>query len=182
LEQIKAIEEETGTNSVALGQLGPPELSKLLWEAELLKILYGTPTAVEEAEPKAIAAAAESLVSKRSRLRDTITSLGLPVLLPDGESILRGPFVRIPEIPGETVVEVGEAGWEEWATKGWVDLRSDNWEKWQTRFREMKESGPGAVDQGSAAFAAETSVSDVIEIGSVVAWVVGREIGGRRIK
>ncbi len=39
-EHLERLEAETGTHSVALGQLGPPELSKLLWEAELLKLTY----------------------------------------------------------------------------------------------------------------------------------------------
>jgi hypothetical protein len=42
LEALTRLEEETDTYSVALGHLGPPELSKLLWEAELLKLTYKT--------------------------------------------------------------------------------------------------------------------------------------------
>lgn len=182
IEQLEAIEEETGTNSVALGQLGPPELSKLLWEAELLKIIYGTPVAIEDADPEAMAFATRSLVAERDWLRDTITSLGLPILLPDGDTVLRGPFVRIPEVPGENIVEMDDASRDEWAAKGWVDLRAANWEKWQARVRQMKRASPSATEMGSAAYAAETSVADQIEIGSMVAWVVGRELGGRRIK
>ena len=46
LDVLRRLEEETGTHSVALGQLGPPELSKLLWEAELLRMEFGTLGAV----------------------------------------------------------------------------------------------------------------------------------------
>jgi hypothetical protein len=180
LEQIEAIEESTGTHSVALGQLGPPELSKLLWEAEVLKILYGTAGAVEAEDPEAIAAAARSLVDERDDLRDTITSLGLPILLPDGETLYRGPMVRIPEVLGETTVDVGEGCWDEWAAKGWVDLRAANWKRWQERLTEMRGTASAGMTHGSAAFTPE--LSDQLEIGAVVAWVVSREIGGRRIK
>ncbi|MCB2222747.1 MAG: hypothetical protein KQH83_01130 [Actinobacteria bacterium] len=182
MEEFSAIEDATGTHSVALGQLGPPELSKLLWEAELLRALYGTPTRVLETGPDTIAKDADDLVAERTGLRDTITSLGLPILGPDGATLLRGPFVRIPEVPGQTVVPMTDADRDAWAAKGWVDLRPCNWEKWQERFREMRETRPGRTQRGSAGFAGETSLRDEIEIGSVVAWVVAGEIGGRRVK
>ena len=182
MEQIRAIEEETDTHSVALGQLGPPELSKLLWEAEILKLIYGNPDAVTEADPVAIAAEAEALVERRTRLRETITSLGLPILRPDGQTLLRGPFVRIPEVPGDDRVAVTDEDRDAWAAKGWVDLRACNWEKWQERLRAMRGGRPGGAHRGSAEYVGETSLADEIEIGAVVAWVVAREIGGRRIK
>jgi len=40
MEQLTHIEAKSGGHSVALGQLGPPELSKLLYEAHLLKLTY----------------------------------------------------------------------------------------------------------------------------------------------
>jgi hypothetical protein len=42
LDKLARIEEETNSHSVALGQLGPPQLSKLLYESHLLKLNYGT--------------------------------------------------------------------------------------------------------------------------------------------
>jgi len=182
MEQIRAIEEETDTHSVALGQLGPPELSKLLWEAELLKLLYGTPTAVLETDAATIGKEADALIDERTRLRETITSLGLPILGSDGSTLHRGPFIRIPEVPGETTVEMTETDRDHCAAKGWIDLRPCNWERWQDRFKAMRDAKPGETQRGSAGYAAETSLTDEIEIGSVVAWVVAREIGGRRIK
>jgi len=182
MERIRTLEEDTGTHSVALGQLGPPELSKLLWEAEVLKLLYSTPTAVLQAEAAAIAEKATALLEERTGLRDTITSLGLPILAADGTALLRGPFLRIPEIPGETVVELTAESMDRWAAKGWLDLRPANWAKWQDRFRRMRDASPGRLQPGSAGYAPETSRTDEIEIGAVAAWVVADEIGGRRIK
>jgi hypothetical protein len=182
MERIKTLEEETGTHSVALGQLGPPELSKLLWEAEVLKLLYSTPTAVLEADAGTIAEEATALLQERTGLRDTITSLGLPILSADGTTLLRGPFLRIPEIPGETVVDFTDESRDRWAAKGWLDLRPENWAKWQERFRMMRDARPGKAQPGSAGHAPETSLTDEIEIGAVAAWVVSGEIGGRRIK
>jgi hypothetical protein len=182
MEQLESLESETGTHSVALGQLGPPELSKLLWEAEILKLLYGKPDAVLTTDPATVAKEAEGLLATRTGMRDTITSLGLPILLPDGETLLRGPFLRIPEVPGTSRVEITPDDKERWASKGWVDLRAANWGRWHNRLRRMRAAAPGRLEPGSAGYRPETTLADEIEIGAVVANVVAEEVGGRRIK
>jgi hypothetical protein len=182
LEELRALEEHTGTHSVALGQLGPPELSKLLWEAELLSLVGGTLPAVLGATPEALSAAAEERLKTRPGLRDTITSLGLAILRPDGAGLWRGPFLRIPEVAGEVEVEVGPADRDRWAAKGWVDLRPANFARWQERLAAMAASRGGAAQPGSAGAAPETTILDQIAIGTVVAWVLANELGGYRIK
>ena len=182
LEEMRSLEERTGTHSVALGQLGPPELSKLLWEAELLALTAGTLPAVLAATPEALSETAAALLDTRPGLRDTITSLGVPILRPDGSGLWRGPFLRIPEIAGETEVAVGPEDRDRWAAKGWVDLRPANFARWQERLQAMAATRPGAAQPGSAGAAPETSISDHIEIGTVVAWVLANELGGYRIK
>jgi hypothetical protein len=182
LEEMRSLEDRTGTHSVALGQLGPPELSKLLWEAELLALTAGTLPAVLAATPEALSAAAAALLETRPGLRDTITSLGVPILGPDGSGLWRGPFLRIPEIAGETEVAVGPEDRDRWAAKGWLDLRPANFARWQQRLQAMAAARPGAAQPGSAGAAPETSISDHIEIGAVVAWVLANELGGYRIK
>src|SRR3990172_6571889 len=54
---LERLETQTGIHSVALGQLGPPEISKLLWEAKLLQVEYGTLRAVLTQTPETISAA-----------------------------------------------------------------------------------------------------------------------------
>ena len=182
MERVEALEESTGTHSVALGQLGPPELSKLLWEAELLRLVYGTIDGALAADAATIAKEMRILLDERTDLADTITSLGLPVLCADGTTLMRGPFLRIPEIPGETEVECSTAERDRWAAKGWVDLRAENWASWQERFRAMCASRAGRDEPGSAGYRPETSLGDRIEIGAVTAWVLAEEVGGRRVK
>jgi hypothetical protein len=55
LAEIERLEEETQIPSIALGQLGPPELSKLLFEAYLLRVRYHTLSRVLNQRPKKIA-------------------------------------------------------------------------------------------------------------------------------
>jgi len=182
LEEMRSLEDRTGTHSVALGQLGPPELSKLLWEAELLALAGGALRAVLAATPETLSRAAVALLESRPGLRDTIASLGLPILHPDGAALWRGPFLRIPEVAGEVQVEVGPGDCDRWAAKGWVDLRPANFARWQERLATMASARGGAAQPGSAGAAPETSISDHIEIGTVVAWVLSGEMGGYRIK
>ena len=86
LDKLARLEEETQSHSVAVGQLGPPELSKLLYEAHLLKLNYGTLDAVIETPASEIAETAYATILEDDLLRTTITSIGVPILTPDGGS------------------------------------------------------------------------------------------------
>lgn len=182
LDELRSLEESTGTHSVALGQLGPPELSKLLWETELLALGYGTLPAVLAADPEEISAATARLLEERAGLRDTITSLGLPILHADGRTLDRGPFIRIPEVPEGDALEVTPDDRDRWAAKGWVDLRAENFATWQRRLRTIRETRPGKSQPGSAGVTPETTIREAIETGTLAAWVLATEMGGYRIK
>jgi hypothetical protein len=182
LEEASRLENETGTASVALGQLGPPELGKLLWEAHLLKIRYGTLSAVLEHPADALADALFALVDGDEPLRQTIASVGLPVLTPDGGSLIRGPYVRIPEIPGCNAVTVTAESVDAWAAKGWVDLRPKNMEVWRARFARMRHEAQAVRGRGSAAVTREAYLSEEISIGAVAGWIFNNEENAYRIK
>ncbi len=182
LDVLTRLEEETETHSVALGQLGPPELSKLLWEAELLRVVYGTISDAMSADAEAMSAAIAEKVRGIAALRDTITSLGLGILMPDGTQLLRGPMLRIPEVPGRSAVEIGPEDRDAWADKGWVDLRPANFARWHKRFEAMYAAGAPNPAAGSDDVRLESYPFDSIEIGTVAAWILANELGGFRIK
>jgi len=181
IERLKQLEKETGTYSIAIGQLGPPELTKLLYEAHLLKMRYKTLTAVVEADPEEMAESLYRLIC-HNKIRDVITSIGVPILAPDGRKLFRGQFIRIPEVKGEPRVRVTPAAVERWARKGWVDLRPENMRVWQRRFREMAQNIGAMVDQGSAAITRASYTSEKINIGEVVGWIFNNEERAYRIK
>ncbi len=91
IDELINLERETGTHSIAWGQLGPPQLSKLLWEAELLRLAYGTLKAVVSDSAESIAAHLYARIENDANLRRTITSVGVPILCPDGQQLIRGP-------------------------------------------------------------------------------------------
>jgi hypothetical protein len=182
LDVLARLESETGTHSVALGQLGPPELSKLLWEAELMRVEFETLAAVGGSDPDTISRRISERLLALPELRDTVVSLGLGIITPDGSQLLRGPFLRIPEIPGATSAEVSAGAIDTWADKGWVDLRPANFARWQQRFKAMHAAGAPDPTSGSANVRLESYPFDDIQIGAVAAWVLANEHHGFRIK
>jgi hypothetical protein len=182
LEEIARLERETNSHSVALGQLGPPELGKLLWEAHLLSRQCGTLSGVLALTPEALSAALYSLVQADAGLRHTITSVGLPILAPDGRSLLRGPFIRIPEALVARRVPVTPASVDQWAAKGWVDLRPANLRRWHARFSRMRREAQRLRGRGSAAVTRQAYLGEAITPGAVVGWIFNNEEEGYRIK
>jgi hypothetical protein len=184
IDELINLELETGTHSIAWGQLGPPQLSKLLWEAELLRLEYGTLKAVVSDSAENIAAQLDTRIQTDANLRRTITSIGVPILCPDGQHLIRGPFLRIPEVPERDIhsVAIRSGDIDNWAGKGWVDLRPANIALWQERFhtmdvfrRRMRMKGSAAITRGGYLF-------DNIRPGTIVGWIFNNEEGGYRIK
>lgn len=177
------LEAQTRTPSIALGQLGPPELSKLLYEAFLLKSKYHTLEQALCADAQEMSKALEAHILHNS-IRHTIVSIGLAILMRDGTTLLRGPRLNIPEYIGEIELSVNPATVDRWAKKGWVDLRPTNMQVWQQRFRKMMDSQQIIYEQGSSALGRDGYFLDTIEIGEVVGWIFNNdpEIAGYRIK
>jgi hypothetical protein len=181
LRRLAHIEEETRSHSVALGQLGPPELSKLLYEAHLLKLNYGTLAAVRATPADEISETLYRFLEQEDSLRTLIISIGVPILTPDGQHLIRGPQLNIPEsIYPE--VPVSEGMIDTWARKGWVDLRPSSMEGWRRRFERMQRAQHQLHSQGTSSITRTTYLPETIEIGAVVAWIFANEEGGYRIK
>jgi hypothetical protein len=182
LDEIERLEQESNTHSVALGQLGPPELSKLLWEAELLRILFRTLAGVLQHTANEISSSMETLVQENENLRHTITSIGVPILTGDGKHLIRGPFIRIPEVPGTTEVILNGENIDHWASKGWIDLRPKNIRIWVDRILKLEETRERLQGSGSAAITRDGYLTDEIRSGAIVGWIFNNEQEGYRIK
>jgi len=181
LDKLARIEEETNSHSVALGQLGPPELSKLLYEAYLLKLNYRTLQAVINTPASEISERLLDFLEQEERLRTIITSIGLPILTPDGSSLIRGPRINIPESIYHQI-EIKEGYINAWAQKGWVDLRPSNFLTWQDCFRRMERAQNLLHTRGTSSVTMKTYLPATIEIGAVVAWLFNNDKQGYRIK
>ena len=182
IEAMRRLEHETNSHSIATGELGPPKLTKLLYEAHLLKTKYRTLQAVVERGPEEVSDALWRYVQRNHDLRNTIISIGIPILPPAGDHLVRGPRINVPEYAGQTRLPVTEAALEAWAERGWLDLRPCNMNRWQERFRRMLRSAQTIHRQGSAAITMEAYRSEEIRIGEVVGWIFNNEEQGYRIK
>jgi len=184
LERLHALEAEHGVASVAFEMLGPPRLSKLLFEADLLRRMRGTMAAVVADTPAGLARDAERWLAEDARFRAEMLSIGIPVLLPDGRRILRGPRMIIPT-PWEAADPTPERV-DRWCEEGWVDLRPDNFDRWQSRFRtilaDLEAMDPtdtsSHYDRASSHWTSETSIN----VGKTVGWLFISEEQGRRMK
>ncbi|MFT5680075.1 MAG: hypothetical protein ACI8RZ_000980 [Myxococcota bacterium] len=183
LSDLAAAEEESKIPSIALGRLGPPELSKLLFEAQLLKHACGSLTqAVATSAPVLSDALVKALGA--SGVARTAPSIGIPVLMPDGKRLLRGPRINVPEVIGhKTTVPLTDAATREaWIRKGWIDLRVSNMTVWKARLEKMIQARAVLRDAGSAAASTQSYLGNHFEIGEVVAWIFNNEMGGYRVK
>ncbi len=178
LERMETLEREQGVDAVAFEMLGPPRLSKLLFEAHLLGRLYGGLDEAAELDPETTAEQAAGLVATEPQLRVRILSIGLPILLPDGARLLRGPDVKCPPDNG------AEPDVAHLADAGWVDLRPANWEKWRQRLAAMKAelaAAPGP-EYGSRADYAPGDRRRRLRPGALAAWIFRNEDAGARMK
>ncbi len=178
LERMRALERAHGCDSVAYEMLGPPRLSKLLFEAALLQRLYPDLRAVAALDAEDCAARTRELIGHDAELRTRIVSIGLPILLPDGRSLLRGPQVKVAPEPGQPHDD------PRLAENGWVDLRAENWRRWRQRAEAMVavlDDTPGP-DAGSRMDVEPESRRGEVRPGSMAGWVFRHEDRGVRIK
>jgi NAD(P)-dependent dehydrogenase (short-subunit alcohol dehydrogenase family) len=185
LEEMRRLESESGLPSVAFEMLGPPRLSKLLYEAHILRRVCGALRDLSTADPVATSAACTRLVMEDPELRARILSIGIPILLPDG-NLLRGPEIKIPPYKDEARESMGADAIERWADAGWVDLRPANFRRWRERasaILETLERHP-EDDTSSALFEDRRywRADEDIPPGRVAAWILGVEDGGSREK
>jgi hypothetical protein len=180
--------------SIATGTLGPPKLTKLLFEAYLIRENYSTIKSILEPKDGDVTAEAMSQsIEKYLRgnpIKDLITSLGLPIIMPDGKTILRGPYINIPETVHGRLEIQSLSELDAWAEQGWVDLRPINFKDgyiekfdrdgWIGRFKKMHASQKRFYKEGSSEHERTTYIYEEIRIGEVVAWIFSNEVGGYR--
>lgn len=131
--------------------------------------------------PEEISIALQKYLENNPNITEIITSVGIPILMPDGKTLIRGPFIRIPEVAGKVNVDIDNGDIDRWASKGWVDLRNKNISLWQKRFEMMQRGRQSMRGKGSAAVNRAAYLHEDIQIGEVVSWIFNNEIGGYRL-
>ncbi len=192
LDRLRQLQDEHGEESVAFEILGPPRLSKLLYETYLIKKAYKSFDKALKAKPEQMSRKIKSIVAKDAKLRSQILSIGIPILLPDGKSMLRGPQIVIPPDRGCNTVELKGRDLDQYCGEGWVDLRKSNMEMWQKRLKMLKSEMDSMSwrDTGEKANSSSRinrkryeiggNGERTINIGEVVGWIFNIEEEGSR--
>jgi NAD(P)-dependent dehydrogenase (short-subunit alcohol dehydrogenase family) len=186
IDRLARLEAESGVPSVAFEMLGPPRLSKLLYEAHILGLVGGSVRSVADADAESLSEAAAALVRANAELRSRIVSIGIPILMPDGRTLLRADTIAIPPFRGEAELDVTPERIDEWAAAGWVDLRVGNIRSWQRRLHRIEEE-TAANEPGDTSSRAQFTLDhwenfDTVPIGKIAAWIFTVEDEGARMK
>ncbi len=185
-DNILKLEKKYRTDSVAFEVLGPPRLSKLLFEAYLLKICCKDIYVVLSSTPKELSNKLKKLIEKDILLRSRIISIGIPILMPDGKTLIRADEIKIPAFQNDKGIPINKKNINLWAHDGWVDLRLDNMKLWKTRFKEiLKRVNEIPLEDTSSRFLNTKEYwEDFREInpGKLAGWIFSYEEKGMRMK
>jgi NAD(P)-dependent dehydrogenase (short-subunit alcohol dehydrogenase family) len=176
MQRLDALELRHQVRSVAFEMLGPPRLTKLLYESYLCARLHPSVDLLANAEPAVLAAEAEALLTRDAGLRAEILSVGIPIVTRDGKGLMRGPRVVVPPTPGDPLGA---------AVRGWVDLRPDNCRLWVDRAKRMMAAAAaraGSVGTGSDEEWFAIQPGEPIVPWRMATWVFRVEDQGERIK
>ena len=183
IEQMIDLQKRHGTRSIAFEMLGPPRISKLLYEASLLREAFETTDTVCATGAEEVCAKVNALVRERPELANEAAAVGIPVLLESGE-VIRGQEVLVPkDAVDEPVTAEAMANWVD---NGWVDLRLENCRRWCERFGRIRaELAALPAGDTSSRFnrtALFWTKDPMIQPGKIVGWILTAEEGGWRMK
>ncbi len=186
LKQLKSLEKKHNVDSIAFEILGPPRLSKLLFEGYLLRLALRTMNAVLKTPARELSRRLESEVRRNKLVRSQIISIGIPILLSDGTTLLRGSDIKIPPFRGENELLVTNDSVNAWAHDGWVDLRQKNMERWKWRFETItKDMDQIPSDETSSRHMRTKEFwnnFEEIDTGKLAGWIFSEEEHGKRMK
>ncbi len=186
LEKLVKLENKTNTESIAFELLGPPRLSKLLFEANIIKKISGSMHKFLATDSAEISKKAEEVIKDNDILRSQMLSVGLVVLLSDGKKYLRGKEVKIPVHKAEELLPLTLENINKWCYEGWIDLRASNFDDWKRIIKIiMEQSKSLPADDTSSRYTYTLDYWDNFETfneGKIVAWIFENEDKGWRFK
>eukprot|EP00567_Pseudictyota_dubia_P012571 CAMPEP_0197450940 /NCGR_PEP_ID=MMETSP1175-20131217/27130_1 /TAXON_ID=1003142 /ORGANISM="Triceratium dubium, Strain CCMP147" /LENGTH=188 /DNA_ID=CAMNT_0042983503 /DNA_START=96 /DNA_END=658 /DNA_ORIENTATION=- len=186
--------------SIALGALGPPTLSKILFEAHILKLHFGEGPSLQklaDCDPANVSHQLSAQLSSASKWKHTdelgsppslpsivsvASTIGVPVLLEDNWMV-RGPNITEPEPTGHDsrIAIDRQEDIDLYAERGWVDLRSQNLLVWKKRAqRILAEIPTSAEDTTSLTGLHYGGKSNELDPAALATWIIAGELHGHR--
>lgn len=187
----RRLEAERGVSSIAFEILGPPRLSKLLFEAHFLRTVAGTLEAVATADAEELADRLDAAIRTDPSLRIPAISIGIPILRSDGKSLLCADRTERDHAWERQPWSVTPDSIDRWADTEWIDLRAQNIARWKARtkrFLALASETPSPEADSSSQFDREGSdpatwqVQPEIDPGEIVGWIFSTEEAGARMK
>ena len=184
--KMEELEREHDTHSIAFELLGPPKITKLLYEIYLLRRVTGDFRTIPEYSTKELSDGMLEIINQDDHLRQLILSIGTGILLPGGDRFMRGPDLNYPRFEGVDRYKSSQEKVDFWTEHGWLDLREKNMETWRQRIEDIMEYMETESEENySSEFYQKhkyefNGVSS--ELGSIVSWILDHEEGGARIK
>jgi len=186
VEKLAQLEIKHNISSVAFELLGPPRLSKLLYEIHLIRRVCSSMKDILAKTPEELSEKCFDIIVNDQKQRSEIISIGIPILLPNGESLLRGSNIKIPAFRGENVLDITSGNIEKWALEGWVDLRVSNMKKWKLRISDLIKEAETIPEIDTSSQHVRTRAYwnnfEDINIGKICSWLFIHEESGRRMK
>lgn len=189
MKKLRMLEKEHGCESIAFENLGPPRLSKLLYEAAYLRRVYSSIEQAAKAKPEAMVEAVKRLLTREPKLVATPATIGIPLLLETNDTLqlIRGREVKTPPLREFEEVRLEPGRIEEWARAGWIDLRIKNMDLWKQRLsRVMLDANSIPAAETSSRYVRDQDFWEgngdrwPINPGELVAWIFINEDQGVR--
>ena len=186
VQKLAQLEKKHNIKSVAFELLGPPRLSKLLFEINILGLFCKNMKQILKYSPEELSDKAFEIISTNDDLRSEVLSIGIPILLPDGKSLLRGSIIKIPANRGENELDINDENIKKWSTEGWVDLRPANMKKWKERINELIKEAESIPEEDTSSLHVRTKEYwnnfEDVNIGKICSWLFIHEEKGTRMK
>ena len=183
---LSDLEKKHDIHSVAFEMLGPPRLSKLLFEIQLIKTIAGTMKNIPSFSAKKLSQLCTELVKNNHDLRNEMLSIGIPILMPDGKTFLRGAEMKIPVFTGDKEIPLDKTKINRFAYEGWLDLRPSNMSAWLKRIKAIMDEAIAISEKDTSSLHVRTkqywNYFEEISIGRVVSWIFIHEEKGTRMK
>jgi hypothetical protein len=186
VQKLDQLEKQNNVHSVAFELLGPPRLSKLLYEIHLIRLFNTTMHDILGKTAEELSQTCFDKICEEKKLRNEMLSIGLPILYPDGKTLLRGGNIKIPAFRGENILDINDENIDRWAFEGWVDLRITNMQKWQQRIKDLIADADSIPLEDTSSMHVRTreywNHFNEINIGKICSWLFIHEEQGRRMK
>lgn len=185
MQMLEDLEVENGVEGVAFELLGPPRLSKLLFESHILKLIYNDFNSFINDNIRTAREKVLNLIENNDGLRKQILSIGLPILISE-DKFLKGQFVKVPTKRVGTNYDFNTENIDKWSSQGWIDLRESNLQLWQDRFKNIiSDSNNIKFDTTSSRNYFDNKYWNNfanIEPGKIAGWIFEKEENGWRFK